>query len=130
MVVDISDVCDVRLKLTNYSCDSLASLDRIDRVQSESRLRNNGARLLEISKRYEVLIVIRSRASRVRHGEQCDLVSSRPHRFHGVKQICFCAAKPEVVLVAVENSHKSDLLPLRQLVEENRQQTPQDCALD
>src|SRR5438034_1975205 len=61
--------------------------------------------LLEVRERHEVVIVGGGLPARIRHREQCDLVSTRAHQLDGFKQIRFGSAEPEVVLVAVQDFH-------------------------
>ena len=106
MVIDVSDVRNVRPELFNHLRDPFPRVGRVNGMECQAGLGGETAALLEIREGNEVAVVSRHRSAFIRHREQCGLVSSRPHQFHGFKQVYFRPAEAEVVLVAVQDSHK------------------------
>jgi hypothetical protein len=112
VVIDISDVGDVGLEVVDHPRYPLARFNRIDRAKCQLSFSRKASAPLEISEWDKVAVVGRHRTAVVRHGKQGDLMTSRPHQFHGVKQVCFGPAEAEVVLVAIQNSHENFLVRL------------------
>lgn len=127
MVIDVSDVRNVRSEVFNHVCDLLAGFGRVNGMECQTGLGGQTAALLEIRKRNEVAVISGCWSAFIRHREQCDLVSSSPHEFDGFKQVCFGPAEAEVVLVAVQDSHEQLLscpLPLRRAGENRPPKVP------
>src|SRR5881409_3040980 len=96
---------DLGMEVGDHATDLLASLRRIDGVKGQTSPRDRAEVFLEICQRYEVSVVGSGLPARVGHRKQCDLIPAGPHQFHGFKEIDFSPAEPEVVFVAIQNSH-------------------------
>ena len=106
-MIDVANVRDIWAKVGDHLPDFAARLGGVDCVKRQSRLGYDRPMRLEICVRHKVVIVISSLAARIGHRKQSYLMTPPPHQFHGFEQVSFGPAKPEVVLVAVENPHRS-----------------------
>jgi hypothetical protein len=113
VVINIADMGNVRVEFRDHLANFFSGLGRIDGVQSQARLRGQVLTALEVGVGNKMVVVGRGLSTLVGHGEQRDFVSPRAHQFHGLKQVGFGPAEPEVVLVAIQDSHGSLFLSAR-----------------
>lgn len=101
-------------------------------MQCELGFSHEACGLFEISEGNKVAVVWRLRTAIIGHGKQGRFVAPRPHHFHGFKQVCFGPAEPEVVFVAVQDSHENFLGLVRYFQDDggNRQPRCPDCVDD
>lgn len=113
MVIDIANVRDVRTKIRDNFSDLSSGCGRIDGMHTQTYAASHGLVPLEIDVWNKMTVVGGGWPALVGHGEQRDFVPPRAHQFHAFKQVGFGPAEPEVVLVAVQNSHGSLFLVAR-----------------
>src|SRR5689334_23326341 len=100
-------MCHVGAEICDHVADFLFRLWRIDGMQRQLRPGGYPTGSLEVLMRNKMAIKGGSPSTSVGHREERDLMPSRPHQVHDFKQVGFGPAELEVVLVAVQDPHRS-----------------------
>ena len=105
MVIDVPHMRDVRPEGFDHVTHFSAVRRGVDCTPGNPYFRDESGRRLEIFNGREMLVKSRRAPSGVGHGKQRDLVAAFAHPIHRVEQIRLGAAEPEVIFVAVKDSH-------------------------
>ena len=106
MVVDAANVSEVGQKIGEASAHGAAGRWRIESVRCHPDLLQEARiRILEVNLGQQISPAGECRLPAVVHAKQSGFVAAPIHSPDEVEEICFCAAKRIVVLVAIQYAH-------------------------
>ena len=106
VVVDISDVGDLRAEGLDEKTQTFPRVGRVDGVGRETRLADGRGAIFELQMGYEQRIEGCGCAAFVGHGEESGFVAGVTQQVHEVEQVVLGAAEAEVIFVAKQDSHR------------------------